>query len=41
MDGVRLPDIFSRAMGNYAYIARSAVLDDLLALAAYVQERAA
>lgn len=38
---VRLPDIFSRAMGNYAYIARSPVLDDLLALAAYVQESAA
>ncbi len=40
VDGVWLSDIFSRAMGSYAYIARSAKLDDLLALAEYVQERA-
>jgi biotin carboxylase len=39
VDMIRLPDIFSRAMGNHAYIARSPVLDDLLNLAKYVQEQ--
>jgi biotin carboxylase len=37
VDVIRLPDIFSRAMGNQAYIARSAELADLLELAEYVQ----
>jgi biotin carboxylase len=40
VDVIRLPDIFSRAMGNQAYIARSEALGDLLALAEYVQEAA-
>jgi biotin carboxylase len=38
VDVVRLPDIFSRAMGNCAYIARSPALADLLEMAAYVQD---
>jgi biotin carboxylase len=40
IDVIRLPDIFSRAMGNQAYIARAEELAELLALAEYVQEAA-
>jgi biotin carboxylase len=38
---IQLPEVFSRAMGNRAYLARSPVLADLLSLAEYVQETAA
>jgi biotin carboxylase len=41
VDVLRLPHVFSRAMGDYAYIARSPVLAELKEMAEYVQKRAA
>jgi biotin carboxylase len=40
VDVLRLPHVFSRAMGNYAYIARSTVLAELEEMADYAQQRA-
>jgi biotin carboxylase len=40
MDVLQLPHVFSRAMGDYAYIARSGALGDLEGMAEYAQQRA-
>jgi hypothetical protein len=40
VDVLRLPHVFSRAMGDYAYIARSRTLADLEEMAKYAQQRA-
>ena len=40
VDVLRLPHVFSRAMGDYAYIARSPVLAELEEMAEYAQQRA-
>jgi biotin carboxylase len=39
VDTIRIPRVFSRAMGDHAYIARSSRLEDLKAMAAFVQEK--
>jgi len=39
VDTIRIPGVFSRAMGNVAYIARSPRLEDLKEMAAFAQER--
>ena len=40
VDVLQLPHVFSRAMGDYAYIARSPALADLTEMAGYTQQRA-
>lgn len=39
VDTIDIPGVFARAMGDRAYIARSSRLDDLEAMAAFVQEK--
>jgi biotin carboxylase len=39
VDTLHIPGVFSRAMGDQAYIARSARLEDLKEMAAFVQEK--
>jgi biotin carboxylase len=39
VETLRMPGVFSRAMGDYAYIARSPWLEDLRNMAAFAQEK--
>ena len=40
IETLRMPRVFARAMGDYAYIARSARLEDLRELAGFAQDKA-
>jgi hypothetical protein len=40
VESIHMPLAFSRAMGDHAYLVRAAQLDELLAMAAYIHDRA-